>query len=91
MFCVQSCVVENFRKITSKTYAPIDFNTVELYFSKTPNKDYEEIALIKVNLESHDCCFNNIKKLAAKIGANSVINIKEDSHGFVFGVAVRWK
>ncbi len=74
-------------KIIDTKYEPTDPNKIELFFSKQPDRHYEEIAVINSAVGVLD--LNGIKRSAAKLGANAVIQIRFDHH--VNGIAVRWK
>lgn len=85
IFLLQSCT--RFVKIIDKKQEPTDPNKIELFFSKLPNRDYEEIAILNAAIGVTD--LNVMKRSAAKLGANAVIQIRFDQH--VSGIAVRWK
>ena len=82
---LQGCT--RFAKIIDKKYEPTDPNKIELFFSKLPDRDYEEIAIVNTATGVTD--LNVIKRSAAKLGANAVIQIRFDQH--VNGIAIRWK
>ena len=94
-FLVQGCVTSlnvNTTMITSQTFAPTDRDQVELFFSKLPNREYEEIASVmiysRVDANSNRN-FEDLRTAAAKMGANAVIQIR--ANPYINGIAVRWK
>ena len=95
---LQSCVptlkaVPHSINITSQRFAPTDPSKVELFFSKLPNREYEEIASVimytRLDLNINRDNFDDLKAAAAKIGANAVIQIK--TVPYINGIAIRWK
>lgn len=82
LLLTQGCIS---RFVTDKKYTPTDPDKVELYFTKTPNRDYDEIAFVFEGNGS----FKDLKNEAAKLGANAVLQIRL-FHGYN-GMAVRWK
>ena len=92
MLLIQSCatfLLSDNIKITKKTFEPTDPNAIELFFSKLPDRAYEEIALVKLNNGYRVADLDDLRNVSAKIGANAVIQIR--SNPFINGIAVRWK
>jgi len=71
-------------QISDKKFEPTDPMKLELYYTKIPNREYEEIAFV------FTYSYNKIKIDAAKIGANAVLQILVERGGYS-GIAVRWK
>ena len=88
MSLVQSCNAA-FIKISDKSYEATDASRVELYFSKMPNRDYEEIGFVHLDIANNSTDFDKLRKAAAKIGANAIIQIRGNPG--INGIAVRWK
>ena len=74
--------------ISDKKYEPTDPDKIELFNSKTPNREYEEIAFVNTNANFGG--YKDLKKAAGKLGANAIIQIRIDSRA-ISGIAVRWK
>ena len=94
MVFVQSCYrypafSTDFIKTTTLSFSAIESSQVELFFSKLPNRDYEEIGLIKLYNGKRIANLDDLKVTAAKMGANAVIQIR--SNPYMNGIAIRWK
>ncbi len=83
---IQSCTAKIL--LSDKKYAPTDPEKIELYYSKMPQREYDEIAIVyPANGNSQSII--EFKKAAAKIGANAILQIRFQ-RGYS-GIAVRWK
>lgn len=70
-------------QISDKKFERTDPDKIELYYTKMPVRDYEEIAFATGN------SYKDLKREAAKLGANAVLQIRVD-RGYK-GIAVHWK
>lgn len=68
---------------TNKLTEPTNPDKIELYYTKIPPKEYDEIAYVFASN------YTDLKKTAAKIGANAILQIRFNK-GYD-GIAVRWK
>gem|GEM_PF-814590 len=82
----QSCTAKIL--ISDKKYAPTDPEKIELYYSKLPQREYDEIAIV-YPANGYSQSITELKKTAAKIGANAILQIRFQ-RGYS-GIAVRWK
>ena len=74
-------------KIGNEKYPPAtNPDKIEIFYSKLPSRDYEELAHISTAFNST----NRLKIKAAKVGANAVVQIRL-VHDGLYGIAVRWK
>lgn len=59
---------------------------IQIFYTKTPDRDYDEIAKIEVGDTSDDWCIKQIKKVSREIGADgAIITGKVGSYGYVSG------
>lgn len=82
----QSCTAKIL--ISDKNYAPTDPEKIELYYSKMPQREFEEIAIVYPS-NGYSQSIKELKKTAAKIGANAILQIRFQ-RGYS-SIAVRWK
>lgn len=86
IFILQGCVITG-TTLSDKKYEPTDASKIELYYSKMPNREYDEIAFIYLsNILGRD---KDLKIAAAKLGANAIIQIRTERT--ISGYAIRWK
>ena len=88
----QSCTALNTRfiKVSSQNYQPTEPDKVEVYLTKVPNRDYEEIAIVYFYTTVDRNSLLYLKKAAAQLGADAVIHVT-GGYRTVTGVAVKWK
>ncbi|MEJ5266231.1 MAG: hypothetical protein WHW07_00295 [Bacteroidales bacterium] len=71
--------------------------SIELYTTKIPDKNYEEIYYIQTDgaiFHTPQHLLNGLKKKASELNADAVINIKYDFQGLypiVSGTAIKYK
>ena len=70
-------------QISDKKFEPTDPMKLELYYTKIPNREYEEIAFAYGN------SYKDLRREAAKLGANAILQVRVD-RGYK-GIAVHWK
>ena len=79
---------------TESKYTPTDYNNIEVYITKMPDRGYDEIGVLYVPIFTHSGdlskCTDRIKQLAAESGAHAVIRLDQTGNGLK-GVAIRWK
>lgn len=70
-------------QISDKKFERTDPDKIELYYTKIPLRDYDEIAFTYGN------SYTDLKREAAKLGANAILQVRV-MRGY-HGIAVHWK
>jgi hypothetical protein len=83
----------NYVQISNATYPKVPPGDVEIFVSKAPSKEYEELGLVSIPIargDEHSKVFTNFRVVVAQHGGNAIINVQ--LHGtYLTGLAVRWK
>lgn len=93
---------DRFAKITEVNYAPTDPQNIELFFTNTVQKPYEAIGYVNITLSIYSGALiaknqvgamNKMKEMAAKNGADAIVNIdiRSAPSYYLTGLAVKWK
>lgn len=106
-FCLMSLTscsrfYDRFIRLNEKVFAPTDANTVELFFTDNIAKSYDPIGYVNIVLsielgvlvpQSQTSALKTMKELAAKNGADAIVNINiQNAKGYnLVGLAVKWK
>jgi hypothetical protein len=93
-----SCTfVTSYKQSGAKEYAPVDFKVVKVYSGIPENLKFEPLASVSVNAMDEKKALKALKKEAADLGADAVIDIKvyvltsNDERCGISGVAVKLK
>jgi hypothetical protein len=75
-------------------YSSTEKDSVQLYFTKLPERPYEELGILYLPVYTHSGdlskSFDKLKQFAADEGAWAVIRVDYTESGLK-GVAIRWK
>lgn len=93
---------DRFIRLNEKVFAPTDANTVELFFTDNIAKSYDPIGYVNIVLsielgvlvpQNQTSALKTMKELAAKNGADAIVNINiQNAKGYnLVGLAVKWK
>jgi len=87
-------------KTSDEVYEPTDPNSIEIFISQKPTRDYMEIGTISV-LRVKSPVFptprpaekikEEMKQKAAEIGGNAIINYRESGEANMVGTIIRYK
>ena len=92
LLTITSCTTTRIAELTTSSN-----ETVELYTTKIPTKEYTEICYIQTDggvYHTPQQLLNGLKKKAIEVKADAVINIKYDFQGWyplVSGTAIKYK
>lgn len=93
----QSCKSSSIVNLTSEKFAPTNPADIQIFSTKTPEKEYIELAKISTDRyktlmgkNSDETINNRLREKAAKVGGHAIINLSED-FASVSGVVIRFK
>ena len=88
-------------KTSNQTYSPTNAESIEIFSSTKPDKDFVEIGTISVmrykfvlifpSKRNADDIMQDMKKEAASIGGNAIIDYKESGDVNMVGTIIRYK
>ncbi|AFU70308.1 hypothetical protein P700755_003720 [Psychroflexus torquis ATCC 700755] len=94
---LNSCKTSSVMRTSDVKYEQTDSNSIEIFLSKKPNKEYDEIGRVSADKYSNmaikraeNKIQQALKEKAASIGGNAIINVTEDI-GSISGIVIRYK
>jgi hypothetical protein len=104
LISLTSCsrLYDRFIQLNEKTFTATTANNVELFFTDNIAKPYDPIGYVNIVLciecgilipQNQTSALKTMKELAAKNGADAVVNINiQNAKGYnLIGLAVKWK
>jgi len=95
---LNSCKTSSIVQTSNEKYEQTNPNSIEIFLSKKPDRDYDEIGKVSsdkykgipTGKRSEEKIQEDLKKKAASIGGNAIINVTED-FASISGIVIRYK
>lgn len=95
---LNSCKTASIVQTSNEKYEQTNPNSIEIFLSKKPDRDYDEIGKVSsdkyngfgIAKKSEVKIQEDLKKKAASIGGNAIINVTED-FASISGIVIRYR